>query len=139
MRAGGIPFLQAGASRPDGKERSARGRTRASAGLTSENIGAQEADVAKELKDQEAIKKDVIARMKRIEGQLRGIQRMIEEGKECEDILVQMRAARSALRSANAQILRRYLARCNDAALKSGDPKEQYEKLLKVVSDFIDG
>jgi len=114
-------------------------RACATADLAAKSNGAQEADVAKELKDQDALKKDVIARMKRIEGQLRGIQRMIEEGKECEDILVQMRAARSALRSANAQILRRYLARCNDAAQKSGDPKVQYEKLLKVVSDFIDG
>lgn len=95
--------------------------------------------MAKEMKDQEALKKDVIARMKRIEGQMRGIQRMIEEGKECEDILVQMRAARSALRAANAQIMRRYLARCNEEAQKSSDPKAQYEKLLKVVSDFIDG
>ncbi|MDO9081777.1 MAG: metal-sensitive transcriptional regulator [Humidesulfovibrio sp.] len=95
--------------------------------------------MAKEVKDQEALKKDVMARMKRIEGQVRGIQRMIEEGKECEDILVQVRAVRSALRAATTQIMRRYLLRCNEQAAQSGDPTVQYEKLMKLVSDFIDG
>ena len=95
--------------------------------------------MAKVVKDQEALKKDVMARMKRIEGQVRGIQRMIDEGKECEDILVQVRAVRSALRSATTQIMRRYLLRCNEQAIKSGDPTVQYEKLMKLVSDFIDG
>jgi DNA-binding FrmR family transcriptional regulator len=99
----------------------------------------QEADMPKEVKDQEALKKDVMARMKRIEGQVRGIQRMIEEGKECEDILVQVRAVRSALRSATTQIMRRYLLRCNEQAVQSGDVAGQYEKLMKLVSDFIDG
>jgi len=95
--------------------------------------------MAKEIKDQETLKKDVMARMKRIEGQVRGIQRMIDEGKECEDILVQVRAVRSALRSATTQIMRRYLLRCNEQAVQSGDPNAQYEKLMKLVSDFIDG
>ena len=95
--------------------------------------------MSKVIKDQEALKKDVMARMKRIEGQVRGIQRMIDEGKECEDVLVQVRAVRSALRSATTQIMRRYLVRCNELALQSGDPTTQYEKLMKLVSDFIDG
>jgi len=95
--------------------------------------------MAKEVKDQAALKKDVMARMKRIEGQVRGIQRMIDEGKECEDILVQVRAVRSALRSATTQIMRRYLLCCNEQAVQTGDPNAQYEKLMKLVSDFIDG
>ncbi|SNR64875.1 DNA-binding transcriptional regulator, FrmR family [Humidesulfovibrio mexicanus] len=90
-------------------------------------------------KDQEALKKDIMARMKRIEGQVRGVQRMIDEGKECEDILVQVRAVRSALRSATTQIMRRYLLCCSEQAVKSGDIEGQYERLLKLVSDFIDG
>ncbi len=95
--------------------------------------------MSKLIKDEEALRKDVMARMKRIEGQVRGIQRMIDEGKECEDILVQVRAVRSALRSATNQIMRRYLIRCNEAAVESGDFTAQYEKLMKLVSDFIDG
>jgi len=95
--------------------------------------------MAKDIKDQAALKHDVLARMKRIEGQVRGIQRMIDEGKECADVLVQVRAVRSALRSATTQIMRRYLLRCNEQAIASGDPTAQYEKLMKLVSDFIDG
>jgi DNA-binding FrmR family transcriptional regulator len=95
--------------------------------------------MGKVIRDEDALKKDVMARMKRIEGQVRGIQRMIDEGKECEDILVQVRAVRSALRSATNQIMRRYLIRCNATALESGDAVAQYEKLMKLVSDFIDG
>lgn len=95
--------------------------------------------MARELKDQEALKHDVLARMKRIEGQVRGIQRMIDEGKECEDVLVQVRAVRSALRAATTQIMRRYLLRCSEKAQTSCDPAAQYEKIMKLVSDFIDG
>jgi len=99
----------------------------------------EEAYMVKQVKDQEALKKDVLARMKRIEGQVRGIQRMIEEGKECEDILVQVRAVRSALRSATGQIMRRYLIRCQEQSVATGDPVAQYEKLVKLITDFIDG
>jgi DNA-binding FrmR family transcriptional regulator len=95
--------------------------------------------MVKQVKDQEALKKDVLARMKRIEGQVRGIQRMIDEGKECEDILVQVRAVRSALRAATGQIMRRYVIRCQEQSEATGDPAAQYEKLVKLISDFIDG
>ncbi len=95
--------------------------------------------MAKEIKDQEALKKDVLARMKRIEGQVRGIQRMIDEGKECEDILVQVRAVRSALRAATGQIMRRYLLRCQEQSAAMNDPLGQYDKLVKLLTDFIDG
>ena len=43
------------------------------------------------MEEQDALRKNVLSRMKRIEGQVRGIQKMIESGKECEDILVQDR------------------------------------------------
>jgi DNA-binding FrmR family transcriptional regulator len=95
--------------------------------------------MVKQVKDQEALKKDVLARMKRIEGQVRGIQRMIDEGKECEDILVQVRAVRSALRAATGQIMRRYIMRCQEQSVATGDPVAQYEKLVKLIADFIDG
>lgn len=92
--------------------------------------------------EQERIKKNVLSRMKRIEGQVRGIQRMIDEGKECKDILAQVRAVRSALKSATGQILRRYVIRCHAEALENGSEQAQYEALEKAISvmtDFIDG
>lgn len=97
------------------------------------NKEAQEAE-------QERIKKNVLSRMKRIEGQVRGIQRMIEAGKECEDILVQVRAVRSALQSANKLILRRYMLRCHAEAVETGASQEEsLEKFIKVLTSFLDG
>ena len=90
--------------------------------------------------EQEKIKKNVLSRMKRIEGQVRGIQGMIEGGKECEDILVQVRAVRSALLSTNKLILKRYMLRCYADAVESGnDEKEALEKFVKVLTGFLDG
>lgn len=92
--------------------------------------------------EQEKIKKNVLSRMKRIEGQVRGIQRMIDEGKECKDILVQVRAVRSALQSATGQILRRYVIKCHADALENGSEEAQYEaleKAINVMTSFIDG
>jgi DNA-binding FrmR family transcriptional regulator len=81
--------------------------------------------------------------MKRIEGQVRGIQRMIDEGKECEDILVQVRAVRSALQSANKLILKRYMLRCYTDSVQGTqgghDDHEALEKFIKVLTGFLDG
>ncbi|MEF3697314.1 metal-sensitive transcriptional regulator [Desulfolutivibrio sp.] len=90
--------------------------------------------------EQDALRKNVLARMKRIEGQIRGIQKMIEDGKECEDILVQVRAVRSALTAASGLILKRYLVRCHGEALDDveGDSRESLEKFIRVMTHFID-
>ncbi|WP_243544461.1 metal-sensitive transcriptional regulator [Pseudodesulfovibrio tunisiensis] len=90
--------------------------------------------------EQEAITKNVLARMRRIEGQVRGIQRMIEEGKECEDVLIQVRAVRSALQSSAKLMLKRYLLRCHAECAENPDgQRESMEKAVKVVTNFIDG
>jgi DNA-binding FrmR family transcriptional regulator len=84
----------------------------------------------------------VISRLKRIEGQVRGLQRMVQEGKECEDILIQVRAVSSALKSTTKQILRRYLQVCHKRAMDAEDTKKAYEQLeatVKVLNDFLDG
>ena len=96
-------------------------------------------DSAAEL-EQERIKKNVLARMKRIEGQVRGIQRMIEDGKECEDVLVQVRAVRSALQSANKLILKRYLLRCHAETEAGGEHgPEALDKFIDVLGGFLEG
>lgn len=90
--------------------------------------------------EQERIKKNVLSRMKRIEGQVRGIQRMIDEGKECEDILVQVRAVRSALQSANKLILKRYMLRCYAETMESGTQnQDSLDKFIKVLTGFLEG
>ena len=90
--------------------------------------------------EQERIKKNVLSRMRRIEGQVRGIQRMIEEGKDCEDILVQVRAVRSALQSANKLILRRYMLRCYSETVDSGtDDHASLDKFINLLTGFLEG
>ena len=99
-----------------------------------------------ELQEQEieALKLDVLSRMRRIEGQIRGIQRMVEGGKECEDILVQVKAAKSALQAATKQILKRYMLRCYLKSL-NGDGEgaherdmHEMEKVIKVLMSFAE-
>ena len=88
--------------------------------------------------EQLQLKQDVLKRMKRIEGQVRGINRMIEEGKECEDILIQVKAAQSALRSATKQILKRYMLRCHSKAIAEGaDSEQEMEKVIKLMTSFL--
>ena len=90
--------------------------------------------------EQEDLKKNVLSRLKRIEGQVRGIQRMIDDGKECEDILVQVRAVRSALQSANKLILKRYMVKCHLEVMETGkDPDEALEKLIGTLTGFVEG
>jgi DNA-binding FrmR family transcriptional regulator len=89
--------------------------------------------------EQEQIKKNVLSRMKRIEGQVRGISRMIDDGKECEEILVQVRAVRSALQSANKLILKRYMLKCHAETVQNTNPDESLEKFIKVLTGFIEG
>lgn len=65
-----------------------------------------------QLKLAEQDKEDLINRLKRAEGQMRGVQRMIEEERDCEAILQQMTAVRSALHTASLTLARAYAARC---------------------------
>lgn len=96
----------------------------------------------KEAPELDEIQKNVIARLKRIEGQVRGIQRMVSQSKECEDILIQVRAVSSALKSTTKQILRRYLGICHRRAMEAENAEDAYKQLentIKVLNDFVDG
>jgi len=62
---------------------------------------------------EDLVSKDVlINRLKRIEGQVRGLEKMIENGRECEAIIIQLAAARSAIESVGALILKNYMTLC---------------------------
>ncbi|MFW6323472.1 MAG: metal-sensitive transcriptional regulator [Desulfovibrionales bacterium] len=83
------------------------------------------------------LQRNVLSRLRKIEGQIRGIQRMVENGKECEDILVQFRAVRSALRSTSSVVLKRYLKKCRSEALQTSDRDQAYEHLEKTIGVLI--
>ena len=83
--------------------------------------------------------RDEITRLARIEGQIRGVQRMIQEGRYCVDILMTLQAAVGAIRKVEDQILKCHLNSCVTRALKSNSKKEREEKMdevLALVSDF---
>jgi CsoR family transcriptional regulator, copper-sensing transcriptional repressor len=81
----------------------------------------------------------LITRLHRIEGQVRGIERMIADDRYCIDILTQVAAATTALESLGFQILDEHVKHCVAAALASGDETEAHEKaeeLLQAVHRF---
>lgn len=77
-----------------------------------------------------------INRLKRIEGQVRGIIKMLEDERYCIDILTQMQAIKSAVARAESEILKDHAEGCVNAAIKSGNEDEQREKVAELIDLF---
>ena len=75
-------------------------------------------------------------RLKRIEGQVRGIAKMVEDDRYCIDILNQMQAVKAALAKVESGILKDHAACCVDQAIKSGDTEDQRRKFTELVDLF---
>jgi CsoR family transcriptional regulator, copper-sensing transcriptional repressor len=83
------------------------------------------------------IKASCAKRLSRIEGQVRGIARMVEEDRYCIDIVTQVSAVRAALRRLEEEVLRDHVAHCVEHAISSGnkaDQRRKIEELMEVVS-----
>ena len=83
---------------------------------------------------QVAAKTSVMKRLKRIEGQVRGLARMVENDRYCIDIVTQLSAARAALRRAEEEILADHITHCVDEAIASGNKTQQQRKLAELTS-----
>ncbi len=81
----------------------------------------------------EEMQRNIISRLRKVEGQIRGLQGMVSESKECEQILTQLRAAQSALKSVSALVLKSYLLKCYSQIGSKANPEEVYHKLEKTV------
>ena len=81
-------------------------------------------------------KEATVRRLNRIEGQVRGICRMIEEERYCVDILHQMQAVKSAFQKVEDAILKDHAATCVETAIASGDEEEQRHKFAELVDLF---
>jgi DNA-binding FrmR family transcriptional regulator len=82
------------------------------------------------------IKASNLRRLSRIEGQIRGIQRMVEEDRYCADILTQVTSAQEALRAVARALMRNHLSHCATQAIRSGSPDERqamYDELLEMI------
>jgi DNA-binding FrmR family transcriptional regulator len=75
-----------------------------------------------------------IARMRRIEGQARGIARMMEEDRYCIDILQQFASVEAALRATRMQVLKIHASHCLDEAINSGSKDDQREKISELIA-----
>jgi CsoR family transcriptional regulator, copper-sensing transcriptional repressor len=75
----------------------------------------------------------VAKRLKRIEGQVRGLGRMVEDDRYCIDIVTQISAVKAALRRAEEEILRDHVAHCVEHAIASGDKNDQRIKLAEIM------
>jgi DNA-binding FrmR family transcriptional regulator len=82
-----------------------------------------------------AIRAANLRRLKRIEGQIRGLQKMVTEDRYCPDIITQIASVQEALRSVGRQLLRNHLAHCvSDAIARGpGHANQTYDELLELV------
>ena len=84
-------------------------------------------------------KKGIQARLRRIEGQVRGIQKMVDEDRYCIDVLTQVSAARAALESVALQLLADHTEHCVTEAIRGGDGGEKVRELNGAVERLVRG
>jgi DNA-binding FrmR family transcriptional regulator len=81
------------------------------------------------------IKERNIKRLRRIEGQVRGLQKMVDEDRYCADILTQISSVHEALRSVSRELMRNHLKHCASTAIRSGDAEAEaiYDELVEMM------
>ena len=77
-----------------------------------------------------------LKRLKRIEGQVRGLSRMVDGDRYCIDIVTQIGAVRAALRKVEEEVLRDHVAHCVDGAIASGNRAQQRRKIAELMDVF---
>jgi DNA-binding FrmR family transcriptional regulator len=81
-------------------------------------------------------KQDTLNRLKRIEGQVRGVAQMVADDRYCIDVLHQVQAVKAALGKVESAILKDHAACCVNEAIASGDAQEQRDKFSELVDLF---
>ena len=98
--------------------------------------GARSADGTHTSAVDPEIKHSISTRLRRIEGQVRGLQKMIEEERYCADVLMQLSSVQEALRGVGRSLLHNHLKHCVNEAIRLGDPQqadEIYEELMELM------
>ena len=80
-------------------------------------------------------KENCIRRLKAAEGQIRGLEEMLEEQRPCVEVLTQLAAAQNALRQVSRIVMRNYLENCATDAIRRSDPKV-YDELMEAIFKF---
>ena len=84
-----------------------------------------------------ADRRKLLARLRRIEGQIRGLQRMVEEERYCVDVLIQVAAARAALDGVALQLLEQHTHHCVQDAIHAGHGDAAVDELMKVLKKLL--
>jgi DNA-binding FrmR family transcriptional regulator len=84
----------------------------------------------------EELQKDMLDRLGRIEGQVRGVARMVEGQRPCIEVLQQLASVQAAMKGLTKTVLRNYLERCATDAIRSGDPAV-YDELMEAIYKFV--
>ena len=84
----------------------------------------------------EDVKKDTLNRLKKIEGQIRGIMRMVDQEKYCIDIINQITAAQKALEGVASIVMKRHVESCVSRAIVEGEGEEKIEELIDVIFKY---
>jgi CsoR family transcriptional regulator, copper-sensing transcriptional repressor len=82
------------------------------------------------------VKQSLLTRLRRIEGQIRGLQKMVEEERYCADVLTQVSSVQEALRGVGRAMLHNHLRHCASEAIRSGDPERaegMYDELMDLI------
>lgn len=82
-------------------------------------------------------RQEALTRLKRIEGQIKGIQRMVEEEKYCVDVINQINAVRRALEQVALGVMKRHVDSCVSDAIKKDKAGEKVEELMETIDRFI--
>ncbi|MFG1348979.1 metal-sensitive transcriptional regulator [Xanthobacter autotrophicus] len=82
-------------------------------------------------------KEQVLKRLSRIEGQVRGLSRMVEEDRYCIDLITQVSAVRAALKRVEEEVLRDHVAHCVEHAIRSGDAEDQRQKVKELMDVIV--
>ncbi|HUR92163.1 MAG TPA: metal-sensitive transcriptional regulator [Gemmatimonadaceae bacterium] len=79
-----------------------------------------------------------LKRLRRIEGQVRGLQKMIEEDRYCADVMTQISSVNEALRAVGRELMRNHLKHCATAAIRVGEPEAEamYDELVDLMHRF---
>ena len=83
------------------------------------------------------IKRGNLTRLRRIEGQVRGLHRMVEEDRYCADILTQLSSVQEALRAVSRELMRNHLKHCASAAIRAGDGEPMYDELIDLMYKHV--
>ena len=97
--------------------------------------GAHEEEGRKAVAVDPDVKERNVKRLRRIEGQVRGIQKMVDEDRYCADIMTQISAVQEALRSVGRELMRNHLKHCATTAIRSGESEAEamYDEIVELM------